>query len=93
MMQREPASLFSSTTIWFMLQLYNGSNPTRILFSEDQMNLTLRLGGPFGGVVSGRAFTMVVSNDHQPALCTVVQHLLVLVPAFSRFARDDIDFG
>ena len=34
----------------------------------------------------GQVFTIVVFNDHQPALCTAVQHILVLVLAFSRAA-------
>jgi hypothetical protein len=34
--------------------LYNGSNPSQILFSDDQMNFALRLEGPFRVVVLGR---------------------------------------
>src|ERR1700752_2747387 len=68
-----------------MLQLYNGSSPSWILFSEYQMNFTSRLGGPFCAFVSGRAF-----NNRLLSVPSLSAYLSSSQPFPAM--RDDIDF-
>src|SRR4030095_5489301 len=76
-MQREPVSLFEHNHAGECSGTITGAaRPQLRLLASSGVSL-LRLQGPLGVVVLGRV------SSSLPALCTVVQHVLILVTAFA----------